>query len=79
LNGDASPQSFILFTYKYHLRGGCTLPSQHHSKHPELYLSFKSLTVPSIGTEESVQSMQGGGKTNQFTVLLKSQFLVGIT
>ena len=46
----------------------------------ELQLSFKSLTVPSIGTEETVHSINiRRGKTGQFTVLLKSQFLVGIT
>jgi hypothetical protein len=46
---------------------------------PEHYLLFNRLIAQSISTEESVQSIWGKGEKDKFIVLLKSQFLVGIT
>jgi len=57
LNEDASPQSFIVFTYKQHLYGGCTLHSQHPSKHPGTSAFVHELNCAKHCTEESVQSI----------------------
>jgi len=56
LNEDASPQTFIVFTYK-HLHGGCTLHSQHPSKHSGTSAFVQELNCAKHCTEESVQSI----------------------
>lgn len=57
LNEDASPQSFIVFTYKQYLHGGYTLHSQYPSKHPGTSAFVQEFNCAKHCTEESVQSI----------------------